>query len=274
MKTILVPTDYSDVAGNALQYAVELAKFSNAKLILLHAYQVPVPTGEVPIMLITPQELEKSNQERIKKLEKEITVQVSGKSEVESVVRVGFTVEEIMDVVKEKKADLIVMGITGTGKLSETLIGSHTASLIKQTKTPVLVVPKDARWQEVSKIVLACNYSEPVNTKAINSVKEFAKLFNAKILVLDVEKPVAVPMYENTAAGEVLENTLRGVDHALFYSSAENMTDGINTFADEHKCDWVAMIPHKHTILSRLFHESNTKKMAFHTHIPLLSIHD
>ena len=61
MKTILFPTDYSETAKNALQYALNLAKFSHAKIILLHAYQIPVPTGEVPVMMISPKELEKDN---------------------------------------------------------------------------------------------------------------------------------------------------------------------------------------------------------------------
>lgn len=273
MKTILVPTDYSQVADNALNYAIELAIFSNAKLVLLHAYQVPVPTGEVPIMLITPQELEKENLNRIKKLEAKIYAQTGGKVQTESLVRSGFIIEEITAVIKEKNADLVVMGITGE-KAGAMLIGSHTAALMRQTQTPVLVVPRDARFKEVSKIVLAYNYNETVNAKVINKIKAFAKLFNAKILVLDVEKPVAVPMYENTAAGESLERSLKGVDHAMFFSSAEDIADGINEFADDHRCDWVAMIPHKHNLLDRIMHKSNTKKMAFHTHIPLLSIHD
>ena len=274
MKTILVPTDYSEVADNALNYAVELAKFSKAKIILMHAYQVPVPTGDVPVMLVSPAELEDINQKRIKKLESKVTKQVSGKTKVESIIRSGFTVEEITGVVKEKNVDLVVMGITGTGEVSEKLMGSHTTSLIKQTKTPVLVIPKDTRYKEIKKIVLSCNYNEPVNTAAIKKIKEFAKLFNAKVLVLDVEKPAVVPMYENTAAGGVLEKSLKGVETVMFYGSSDNLTDELNSFADAHNCDWIAMIPHKHNILSRLFHESNTKRMAFHTHVPLLSVHD
>jgi nucleotide-binding universal stress UspA family protein len=273
MKKILVPTDYSDAATNALAYATELAKSNNAELILLHVYQIPIPVGDVPIMVITPQELEEENQKRIKNLEKNIVSKTSGKIKTGTIVKAGFTVEEISAVIKEKNVDLVVMGITGE-KISEVLIGSHTSSLLRQTQTPVLVVPKDAKFRDVEKIVLAYNYKEKVNTEAVNKIKAFAKLFNAKILVLDVEKPVAAPVYENTTGGELLEKALKDVDHALFYTSAEDISSGINTFADEHKCDWIAMIPHKHNILSRLFNTSNTKKMAFHTHIPLLSIHD
>src|SRR5256885_651667 len=99
MNTILIPTDYSDTAENALNYAVELAKSSSAKLILMHAYQIPVPTGDVPVMLVSPEELEDANQTRIKKLVERIAGQTEGKIKIESEVRSGFTVEEIIDVI-------------------------------------------------------------------------------------------------------------------------------------------------------------------------------
>src|ERR1035438_8203878 len=102
MKTILVPTDYSDTANNALQYAVELAKFSKAKIILLHVYPIPVPVGEAHITVAPFQELKKNNEEKIKKLEKKIIRQVAGKIKVQSITRSGFAVEEIMNVIKEK----------------------------------------------------------------------------------------------------------------------------------------------------------------------------
>ncbi len=274
MKTILVPTDYSDIANNACDYAVELAKAYDAKIILFHAYQVPLPSNEMPVMVITPQDLEKENTLRIKMMETEVRSKNNAKLEIESLTREGFTIGKIIEIIEEKNVDLVVMGVTGTGKISEALIGSHTSSLMKETQTPILVIPEKAKFEEVKKIVFAYNYNEKVNTEAIRKVKKFAKLFDAKIYVLDVEKPTVIPMYENTAAAETLENALKDVDHTLFYSSSDEITDGLNLFADEHKCDWVAMIPHKHTFWSRLFTKSNTKQMAFHTHLPLLSIHE
>lgn len=274
MKTILVPIDYSETANNALQYAVELAIFSRAKITLLHTYHLPVQTTEVPIMLVSPQELEMENVERIKQLEKEIINKTSGKVKVVSIVRTGFATDEIRNVAQEVHADLIVMGVTGAGRVAQALIGSNTTSVMKKTQIPVLVIPKEARYREIKKIVLACNYNEPVDIAAIKKVKAFVKLFNAKLLVVDLEKPVAVPIYENAVAGETLEKAFKNIEHVLFYSSSEDIAEGINAFVDDHNCDWLAMIPHKRSILSELFHKSNTKKMAFHTHIPLLSIHE
>jgi len=274
MKTILVPTDYSDTANNALQYAVELAKFSHAKIILLHTYQIPIPTGEVPVMMISPQDLEKDNSTRIKNLEREIISQTSGNIKIESVVRAGFVSEEVIDEAKEKNVDLIVMGITGGNKFGESLMGSSTTSVIKHSQTPILVIPKDARYKQIQKIVLAYDYNDVMKENTMKTFKEFVKLFNAKVLVLNVVSPVEISTYENAVAGSTIENSLKDIEHTLYFPASEDNTNEINAFADAHQCDWLVMVPHKHKFLERLFHKSNTKQMAFHTHIPLLTLHD
>lgn len=270
MKTILVPIDYSEVSDNALQYAIELSRYTQADLILLNIYKAPVPIIEMPVVTVPMPDLEQENLQRMKAIENKI----GGEVQVESIIRSGFVVDEILNVIKEKEIDLVVMGITGAGKISETLMGSHTTSLIKKTLTPVLVVPKEAKYKAIKKILLAYDYKETVNVAALELFKKFAKIFQAQVLVLDVEKPVVVPMYENTAAGEALEHSFDDIEHTVYFSATEDLTDEVNSFASSHQCDWIAMIPHEHNFLSRIFKESNTKKMAFHTHIPLLAIHD
>lgn len=274
MKTILVPTDYSDPASNALQYALELARTSNANLILLHAYHLPVLATEYPVLPVSLEELARENNRRIKKLKEKVAGEAKGNIKLESMVRPGFASDVIADVAKEINADLIVMGITGASKTTQVLIGSNTTAVMSKTSTPVLVIPSEARYRAIEKIALACNYNEPVNLPAIMKVEALARFFNAKLLVVDMEKPSVVPAYENAIAGETLGVAFKNIDHVMFYSASEDIAEGLNTFVDDHNCNWLAMIPHKRNILGSLFHKSNTKKLAFHTHVPLLSIHE
>lgn len=274
MKTILVPTDYSETANNALYYAIELAKLAKAKIILLHAYHVPLPTGDIPVMLVSPAELEKENVMRVKKLEKDIAKKFSEGVKTEHVVRPGFVPDEILSVIKEKNVDLVVMGIAGQTKISRALIGSNTVDVIKKTKTPVLVIPRDCRFRKVGKIAFACDYQGTINSEVMDKLKEFVKLLKAKVLVLDVVKPDKVPVYENAVAGLSLENSLSGVDHSLYFPEGEDVTSEINSFVDTYQADWLVMMPHRHKLLEGIFHKSNVRQMAFHTHVPLLSLHE
>ncbi len=273
MKTILIPTDYSEAAGNALQYSLGLAKYTGAKIILLHAYHVPVLSSEVPVVYITGEELEKENRKKIEALGQQVIDQTFGQFPVQTIVQQGFAVDVILDATRKHKPDLIVMGVTGAGK-KLALMGSNTTSVMKQTQIPVLVVPKNARFEKFKKIVLACDYSEELPDHIVNRLEDMVRIFNSKILVLDVLKPQEAATYEKAVAGISIEHQLKDVNHQLFFPTAQEVTEEINTFVDWHKGDLLVMVPHHHNIFEKIFHKSNTKLMAFHTHVPLLSIHD
>ena len=71
-----------------------------------------------------------------------------------------------------------------------------------------------------------------------------------------------------------LENKLAETNHIYYFSENEDLITGINDFVKERKADMIVTIPHRHSLLERLFHESNSKKIAFHTAIPLLTLPD
>ncbi|MGZ4075884.1 MAG: universal stress protein, partial [Bacteroidia bacterium] len=110
MKTILVPTDFSKNSLNALDYAVEIAKLTKAKIILFDVYQIPIAVSEAPIAFPVD-ELEKECKERLREIEKTIQLKHGGGLIIESQCRCGFTIDEINIFSEENKFDLIVMGM-------------------------------------------------------------------------------------------------------------------------------------------------------------------
>ena len=274
MKTILVPTDYSETADNAMHYALELAKTVKAKIILFHAYPFPIPTGDIPVLMVSPDELEKSNLIKIKDLEKKIEGEFPGEITVEHIVRAGNVTDEILTAAEEKEVDLIVMGVTGGGLIAETLMGSNTTALIKKTEIPVLVIPPKAKYKKIEKLVLAYDYKGKIKENVMSKIKTFAHLFNAQILVIDMVAPVEVTSPESTEAHLSIEKGFSDIKHSLYFPEGDDLEYQINSFVDSFKADWLIMIPHKNSFFAGLFHRRNTKKMAFHTHIPLLSLLD
>ena len=275
MKTILVATDYSKAASNALQYAIELAKFSKAKLVLFHAYDIPVPVTEFPAVIpVAIHELEEENRKAITTLENKIRRQAAGKFKVESYISSGLPVQEILGIIKKQKADLVVTGIRGAGKVSEALIGSTATSVMKKTHVPVLAVPLKSKFKKSNKIVLAYDYQKIIKPGVIKHIKEFARLFNARLLVLNVVKLYEEPGYYKASALVKLKGALKGIKHDFFFPSSENITQEINLFIKKQKAGMLVMMPHKHDVLEKLFYPSNTRHMAFNTDVPLLSLHD
>ncbi len=107
MKTILVPTDYSEVANNASRYAIELSKHLGAKLILFHAYHRRVLLSSLPL-IFADKELEKFNIERLKAEEYNIKHECCEELEPESRVYNGNAMDGILKVIKEVQVEYIV----------------------------------------------------------------------------------------------------------------------------------------------------------------------
>lgn len=270
MKTILVPTDFSKAAGNAAEYAAHFAKDVNAKILLLHAYHVPVAVSETPVIVISQEELQKDNESRLKKeathLKKIAGVEVSYKA------KMGFAVDEILE--EEKNATLIVMGMQGASKLSEVLMGSITTSTLRKTKAPVLVIPENVKYKKPEKIVFACDYDPTTDVHTLDALKALMKTFASKVYVVNVKQKKESVTVDEAVAGVNLENKLSDVQHVYYFPEKEDLVEGINEFVENKKADMVAIIPHRYSLLERLFHKSISKKMAFHTHVPMLALPD
>src|SRR5215213_6548531 len=145
MPTILVPTDFSDNARNAANFAAQLAKKLDGSILLLHAYMLPTPVSEVPYMMVNIEEIQKENERLAKEEANKLEAQGIRASYL---VRLGFPSDEITAVIEDQPVDMVVMGMRGKGTL-EKWIGSTTTSAIKKVDTPIIVVPEEASYREL-----------------------------------------------------------------------------------------------------------------------------
>lgn len=272
MKTILIPTDFSKSAENALDYAIEIAKHTGSKLILFHAYQLPLETSELPVMP-TLEEIEKQVVKNLKKIERRVKKKYEH-LEVRSEYKSGFPVEEIRLCAERNKANLVVMGLHGAGFLKEKLIGSVATVLIKSSRCPVMIINQNVKFRTIKKIAFAFDYTEIKDRSALAPVIEFTSLFKSHIYIFNVVKSQlqAVSSISKAVDGMKLAHALKDAEHSFHYSENEDIVEGINQFVLDNKIDLVVMVPHKHSPLHKLFNPSQTQKMAFHTRIPLLTL--
>jgi len=273
MKKILVPVDFSNLSDNALDYAVQLAKRTDAKLLLFHAYFVPVFVHDPMLMLPTEQELEKETLQSLEKA-KQSVIKANPGLNVDYYATPGIPVEEINDYAKMQHVDLIVVGAQGAGYLEERVMGSTAALLIRKAKIPVLVIDQKVRFKEPEKIVLAVDFAKTDNRNVLKPLKELAAVFQSHVCVLNVF-PTAqiIPTLGEISESFRLEHTLKYVHHTFFYTEHVDIVEGINDFVKQHHIDMIVMVAHKHSVISRLFREPLTKKMAFHSSVPLLALH-
>lgn len=272
MKTILVPTDFSDAARNASEYAVEYAKEFGYKLLLCHVYHLPVMSvPEEPLLVMeNPKVLRKNHLDSLQ--EEAAFLTKNNQVEIECQVAEGFAVDEILTLESEVKPALIMMGMETEGAFSELIIGSIATDVIRKTKTPIILVPEKAKFKKIERITLAYDYKLKQEVNILDPLKELLKTSQAKLFILNVGKEDPLQNAEKAIAGIKLENYFSDTVFSAHFSENEDFTSGVNKFVESSATDLIAMIPHKHNFLERLFKESHTKKIAFHTNVPLLTL--
>jgi nucleotide-binding universal stress UspA family protein len=274
MKTILVPTDFSDPAKNALTYALAIARKSGARVILMHAYHRPASntTSFRDITPILKQDAEQDLQRLIRQMQAD---PLNASIVLEPVARRGNLVDELKKVVTETQADLIVMGTKGASGLAEMLIGTNTASVIEDTNCPVIAIPEYASYREIKNILYATDY-QAADDEAILELTRFAALFDASILLLHVADRTSLQAGQDKMVDDYVERIKHKVSYPNVSFRQEESSDvlnGLNNTIHSMNIDLVAMTTRKRNVYEKLFQGSITKKMAYHTDIPLLAFH-
>nr|WP_295868619.1 universal stress protein [uncultured Chitinophaga sp.] len=277
MKTILVPTDFSDTAYNAATYALAMAPQLNVdRIVLYHAYELIVPIPDVPtaIPMVNPDDLRIASQEGLDKMQKELT-QLAGAG-VSIVTRADNTLlaATIDDVVKQEEAALIIMGITGGSKVEEILVGSNTIDVVKHTSCPVLIVPGKATFKGITKIVFACDLRQVADTTPIAPLKKLLAAFHAELHVINIDHESRHFSTDTPFETLMLDTLLEDYKPEYHFVDNPDVVQGITEFAESIQADLILTIPKKHGLFERIFKRSNTAKLAYQTHIPLLTIHE
>ena len=276
VKKILVPTDFSVSADNALSYAVALAKNLSAKMTLFHSVRVPVSAaGELPEEF-TPLNLQKEATEHLECLQAQIRA-LNVPVEIEAETTVGLAVDEIISAVRTNNSELVVMGTRGASGIMERIIGSNAAEVIQKANCPVLVVPEEAKYKEIRRIVFATNYLDN-DFQSLYLLVEMFKAFNAEIVVLHVREDT--PGQEDEVENKLSEKFQQRVASSIPYDkfsfkviNGRRVMECLNEFLENEGIDLLAVSTRRRNFISKLFERGLTQKLACHTRIPLLAFH-
>jgi Universal stress protein UspA and related nucleotide-binding proteins len=265
MKTILIATDFSSSSQNASLYGLQLSKTIGANIILFHAYEVPSPASGLGITISRYSVMMETD----KRLLEEAEILDPKRSIIEIACDEGVAVDAIMKIAKEKKADLIITGMKGSGRIFKKLLGSTANLLAKKTSIPLIIVPEDAKFTTPGTIVFA---SDELNTdkRIPEELILFAQHFNSKLYVLNVVKNKKGEAYDVEHDNQMAKKIIQVFDISFQYAVDTDIRHALNKFIEKHNADMLVMTPHKHEWIERLYKKSQTADMIFHTKIPLL----
>lgn len=279
MKNILVPTDFSATAKNAAFYALKLAEQLNVKkLVLYHSYEIPVTIDPmVPgIQMLDIESIKEGSEKALEKFTLELKA-FANDIMIDTVNEYGALTTGLDAVCAKANAGLVVMGITGGSLLAEKLIGSNTISVAKHTSIPVIIVPANANFTRIEKIMLLSDFDKADKTIPIEPVRKILADTKAKLLVFNMEEEPDEygVMYPSNMMGEsyAMHTLLQDLNPEYHFSHGKNYVEAVNEFAMEHQIDLIITIPKKHSFFESLFTSSHTKKLAFHSHVPLMVVH-
>lgn len=271
MKKILIPTDFSEQAENALKVAAQIAKKHHAEIYLLH-------TLELPMQKIDPLSANQNLPEAM------YFMQLAHKhfeTLLEKNYLQGINVHEIVEfyeifrgvyqVCKKHKIDLVVMGSQGTNSFKEMLIGSNTEKVVRTSEVPVLVVKKEHPLFMVDDFVFASNFKDHYKAPYIKAT-EFAKLFEAKIHLLMVN--TAGHFMTTHDAKERMHEFAKCSDfknYTVNIYNDVNVEKGIMNFSQSISADLIGMCTHGRQGLSSFFNGSISEDLVNNAKRPVMT---
>lgn len=274
MITILIPTDFSKNADNAIRYALQLSKMASCRLVFFHGVLIPVaapPEASMMMVEIDREAVRKQLMESSGRIFKSMKLHVDP-ARVSYMVSQGFSSgEQIIHAATEVEADLIIMGARGASAVKKILFGSSAADVIAKSKIPVIAVPESYRFTSLKKILHASDLKNI--RKELALTLPLAKIFNATLEVAHIadatlqdEKLIAL------AQGIIRRRSYKKLKlHIEPTTFGQSVARDIQLLSRRHHPDLLVMFRHKHNWLGRMFFTSRTENLLYETKVPLIA---
>lgn len=271
---ILVPTDFSDNADSALQYALQLYAHQACTFYLLHTTYIDEAVDRAFNAAYTDEHQNRTFEKKLTALTEQTTLaNGNDKHQFKWLLSDKELRNAVKDAVKTNAIDIVVMGTKGTTDAVEYVMGSNTVKVLRKiTECPVLVLPDGYQFIEPQQITFPTDYNRNYDQKELGSLKFLADLYQSKIRIvhINVDKNLSDDQNKNM---EELKSYLAGYDYSFHWlSDTSSKSKSIATFIDALEIDILAMINYKHGVLERILNEPVIKKLAFHPTVPILVI--
>ena len=261
MMTILVPTDFSNVATNAARYAAQMITgHYDAHLILYHVYEKPAEAEEAQAVL--------------DKLKAEL--------QSSSIARIETRMDEGGDIIDclERQArhldvQLIVMGITGKSRLEKVFLGSNTLKMVERNICPVLIIPPSAQYSAVRNACLLSDFKDVQASIPFVPIKNVLEIFNPALHIINVTSEHYVSLtQEFLAERSRLLDMFQELNPEFYFIGTYDLHETVQQFVADKNIDMLITIPRNHSFFGSLFKTSNTKKLVYESAIPILAAHE
>jgi len=274
IKNIIVAIDFSVTARNAYRYAKGLAASLGAELTLVHVKEHLVIVSDVMIAPFPSdyKDLIKDMEELVAE-ENKATPQVNLKQEVKIEVLTGDPANALIEFSENENVDLIVIGTTGLSDVLTKLFGSISLKVSNKSLCPVILVPREAKWQTVEQILFASDF-DSMNATFVNKISDFAVNIGAHIHFVNVRNydPILEPKQKDIDWNELLvDSAFLTNKKATVYGN--DTVNALKKYSDGYGIHLLAFASKHRNFWENLAHKSITENMALSTIKPLMVMH-
>ena len=262
MKQILVASDFSNNAGNALLYALSLAKTLKMKVTVLNAIHPTEGINNSTYNAIFIEDYYARKRSALKEwTETFCNNDVYKDIPVKTVCDVGFLRNVITKYIEYNDVSFLVMGMTGATGIKG-IIGSNASLAISKMRIPTLIVPAESMLHPTPVITLAADYkTTKLSVRDVKALNQILKVSDPKKLeVLHIsDKDTSAKTIEN--GEKKLKDQLSSVEITFHYVEDDKPSSGIIDFIETNKTDILCLVKHNHNIIYRLFSGSTVDEI-------------
>ena len=274
MRTVLIPTDFSENALHALTYAQELFKCKRTEFYVLHAFADKVYGKSKNT---SPEERKKTEQEVRKQTEKKLAGLVetvvgeppNPLHRFETIAAFDSLVDAVNDFVNQRNIDLVVMGTKGETSDNTTIFGSYTIQVFKYVTCPVLAVPADFEYQQPKTILFPTDYMLPYKRRELKLLDDLAGDFKSEIHCLYISdfSELSDRQTDNLM---FLKATLSRAYLAFETQPIKNKVDAILDHITSKNVSMLTMVNSRHSFFEDMLYQSSIDKLGLKIKVPFL----
>lgn len=280
-KRVLLPTDFSKNAWNAIKYALELYKNVECDFYILNAFHVSgytlesmrVPEAGEPFY----EAAKKESEEGLERLLEILKLQPeNAKHEFHTISTFNSLTEAVRYAIDKKDIDVIVMGTKGITESKARIFGTNTVKVMERIKQcPVIAVPNEYSFVPPKEIAFPTDYKTAFKKKELENLVEISKLHGSKINVVHIDKDKDGQLNkEEESNKQLLQDILDGTDYEMHFLPAVKISKGINLFIESTHCDMIVFLNRKHLFFGSILSNPLVKEIGYDPKIPILELND
>ena len=273
MKKILVATDFSACATNAMEYAMELARVLRYEVCALHAIGSFEGIFNNTYNALYIEDYHNSKREALVKWAATFTARNNFAAvPISTTCEVGSVSGVITKYIDANPVELLVMGTMGSTGITG-LFGSNASTMVEKTKTPTLIVPLESKFSVDPVITLATDFDVSLSAEDVNALNELVLAFGSpRLNVVNIVEGAA---WKTNEAGEAsLKQLIPHAELDFKYIQEDSTTGGIINFIATSETDILCLVKRHHNIVYRVFNTSTVNKVLNRSLKAILVLHE